>query len=306
MVKVYSFRLVKFAPPSAGMAGGPKVALVRPFSQVDVFTDEPQRGNALAVVHHAEGLDTDQMARFARWTNLSETCFLLPPTTEGADYRLRIFTPAEELPFAGHPTIGSAHAWLEAGGRPRDAEHVVQECGVGLVRLRRSPRLAFEAPPLLRSGPVSPGERATVAAALAVPDDRLLDVAWIDNGPGWVGALLPDAAAVLALTPDWSSFDGLEIGVVGAYPGADVAAGEPAVEVRAFCPSLGIVEDPVTGSLNAGLAQWLIPGGRLPSAYVASQGTCLGRAGRVHVVQDGDSIWIGGDALTAIRGEVLI
>ncbi|MEO5851365.1 MAG: PhzF family phenazine biosynthesis protein [Nocardioides sp.] len=276
------------------------------FTQVDVFTSEPQRGNPVAVVHDADGLTHEEMARFARWTNLSETTFLLAPTDDAADYRLRIFTPAEELPFAGHPTIGSAHAWLGAGGRPRRAGHLVQECGAGLVRLRRAPRLAFAAPPLLRSGAASPAEWAVVAAALAVPVDVLVDVAWVDNGPGWIAAVLPDATMVLGLTPDWSAFRGLEIGVLGAYPAAEVAAGGPLVEVRAFCPSLGVVEDPVTGSLNAGLAQWLIGTGRLPASYVASQGTCLGRAGRVHVDRVGEDVWVGGDAITCVRGEVLI
>jgi len=279
---------------------------MRRFTQVDVFATEPQLGNPVAVVHDAEWLTNEEMARFARWTNLSETTFLLPPTTDEADYRLRIFTPAEELPFAGHPTIGSAHAWLEAGGEPRHPGRLVQECGAGLVRLRREPRLAFAAPPLVRSGPATPEERATVATALAVPADLLLDVAWVDNGPGWIAAVLPDAASVLALTPDWSAFGGLEIGVVGAYPAAEVAAGGPAVEVRAFCPSLGVVEDPVTGSLNAGLAQWLTGTGRLPPSYVASQGTCLGRAGRVHIERDDEDVWVGGDAITCVRGEVLI
>ena len=277
---------------------------MRAFSQVDVFSTSLHRGNPVAVVHDADGLTTDEMARFARWTNLSETTFLLAPSDRSADYRLRIFTPAEELPFAGHPTIGSAHAWLERGGRPRAGDEVVQECGAGLVRLRRSPRLAFAAPPLLRSGPVTAAERAAVTAALRLRDDQVLDVEWIDNGPGWVGAVLPDAATVLALEPDWSAFAGLELGVVGRH--RDPAPGEPLVEVRAFCPSLGVVEDPVTGSLNAGLAQWLVGNGTLPASYVAAQGTCLGRAGRVHVdVVDG-TVWLGGDAQTVVRGEVLV
>ena len=276
---------------------------MRPFHQVDVFTSEPHRGNPVAVVHEADGLTTEQMQRFAHWTNLSETTFLLAPTDPTADYRLRIFTPAEELPFAGHPTIGSAHAWREAGGSPRTPGELRQECGAGIVRLRAEDRLAFAAPPLVRSGAASQSERATLVRALRVPEEEVLDVAWVDNGPGWIGALLRDAEAVLGLEPDWSAFDRLEVGVVGRYP--DPAPGEPLVEVRAFCSSLGVVEDPVTGSLNASLAQWLTADGTLPSSYVASQGTRLGRAGRVFIDREGDTVWVGGDAVTVVRGEVL-
>jgi PhzF family phenazine biosynthesis protein len=277
---------------------------MRAFRQVDVFTAQPLLGNPVAVVHDAGGLTTDQMRRFAHWTNLSETTFLLPPTDPAADYRLRIFTPAEELPFAGHPTIGSAHAWLEAGGTPRTEGELVQECGAGLVRLRLGERLAFAAPALVRSGPATAEERATVLRALRLEDDDLLDLAWVDNGPGWIGAVLRDADAVLALAPDWAAFGGLEVGVVGRYP--EPAPGAPHVEVRAFCPSLGVVEDPVTGSLNASLAQWLIGNGTLPASYVASQGTCLGRAGRVHLDQEGDAVWVGGDAVTVVTGAVAL
>lgn len=274
---------------------------MHPFRQVDVFSATPLAGNPVAVVHDAEGLTDRQMQDFASWTNLSETTFLLPPTTPEADYRLRIFTPSEELPFAGHPTIGSAHAWLEAGGTPATADAVVQECGAGLVTLRRAgPRLAFEAPPLVRSGPVSAEDRTRIVRALAIQDDEVVDMAWIDNGPGWVGVLLRDADAVLALQPDWSVFGELDIGVVGPRQGADTAC-----EVRAFCPGIGIVEDPVTGSLNAGVGQWLA-GSALPASYVAAQGTALGRTGRVHVERDGDTVWVGGDATTVIRGEVAI
>jgi PhzF family phenazine biosynthesis protein len=272
---------------------------MRRFSQVDVFSSEPLAGNPVAVVHDADGLDAAAMQRFAQWTNLSETTFLMAPSDSAADYRLRIFTPGGELPFAGHPTIGSAHAWLEAGGAPRSAAELVQECGAGLVRVRRGQRLAFAAPPLLRSGPVSAGERAAVLTALALTDDDVVDLSWGDNGPGWVVALLRDASAVLAVRPDWSSFGDLDIGVVGAYP-----PGSPcAVEVRAFSPGLGVVEDPVTGSLNASIGQWLA-GDRLPTSYVASQGTALGRAGRVHVERDGDTVWVGGDATTTVSGTV--
>jgi len=272
---------------------------MRRFSQVDVFSSEPLLGNPVAVVHDAERVSDEEMRRFAHWTNLSETTYLLPPTRPEADYRLRIFTPSEELPFAGHPTIGSAHAWLEAGGEPRDDEEIVQECASGLVRIRRAERLAFAAPPLLREGPVTDDERSQILGALAVRDDDVVDLSWGDNGPGWVVALLRDAQAVLDVSPDWSSFGGLDIGVVGTYP----PGSECAVEGRAFCPSIGVVEDPVTGSLNASIGQCLA-GVRLPTSYVASQGTALGRAGRVHVEKDGDTVWVGGDAATTIKGTV--
>jgi PhzF family phenazine biosynthesis protein len=273
---------------------------MRPFRQVNVFSAEGYLGNPLAVVHDSEGVSDDEMRRFANWTNLSETTFLLPPTDPAvADYRVRIFTPSEELSFAGHPTIGSVHAWLEAGGVPRQPDEVVQECPAGLVRVRRGERLAFAAPPVVREGPVTGEERARLVRALALADDDIVDARWIDNGPGWVGVLLRDAAAVLAVRPDWAEFGDLEVGVVGAYP----EGSECAVEVRAFCPSIGVVEDPVTGSLNASIGQWLA-GDRLPTSYVASQGTILGRRGRVYVERDGDTVWVGGDATTAIKGTV--
>jgi PhzF family phenazine biosynthesis protein len=271
------------------------------FSQVDVFSSEPLLGNPVAVVHDAEGLTEDQMARFASWTNLSETTYLLPATDPAADYRLRIFTPDRELPFAGHPTLGSAHAWLEAGGEPRNEDELVQECGAGLVRIRRGDRLSFEAPPLLRSGPVDAGDRSRLAAALRVSESEIVDVAWVDNGPGWVACLLESAQAVLDCRPDYAAFGDLEVGIVGPY--ADPSQVGAEVEVRAFVPSMGIGEDPVTGSLNAGIAQWLA-GDRLPTSYVASQGTAVGRRGRVHIERSGDTVWVGGDALTTITGQV--
>jgi PhzF family phenazine biosynthesis protein len=267
------------------------------YAQVDVFTAVPLRGNALAVVFDAEGLDAERMQALARWTNLSETTFLLPPTDPAADYRLRIFTPNGELPFAGHPTLGSCHAWLEAGGRPRAGE-IVQECGVGLVRIRRDgSRLAFAAPPLQRSGAVDAGTLAHIARGLCIAPAAIRAAQWVDNGPGWVAALLADADAVLALEPDFAALAPLKLGVAGAHPSGDCA-----FEVRAFVPGLGVPEDPVTGSLNAGLAQWLIGAGLAPPRYVASQGARLGRAGRVHVASHGADIWIGGDSVTCIRG----
>jgi PhzF family phenazine biosynthesis protein len=271
------------------------------FSQVDVFSSEPFLGNPVAVVHDAQEVTEDEMARFASWTNLSETTYLLPATDPAADYRLRIFTPDRELPFAGHPTLGSAHAWLEAGGVPRDDDQLVQECGAGLVRIRRSDRLSFQAPPLLRSGPVDAGDRSRIAAALRVPEAEMVDLAWVDNGPGWVACLLESAEAVLDCRPDYAAFGDLEVGIVGQY--ADPAQVGADVEVRAFVPSMGIGEDPVTGSLNAGIAQWLA-GDRLPTSYVASQGTVIGRRGRVHVERSGGTVWVGGDALTTITGQV--
>jgi PhzF family phenazine biosynthesis protein len=272
----------------------------RRFRQVDVFGAEPLLGNPVAVVLDSEGLDTDQMQRFARWTNLSETTFVLPVTEESADYRVRIFTPAAELPFAGHPTLGTCHAWLEAGGTPRDADRIVQECEAGLVPVRRTENgLAFAAPPLVRSGPVEEELVTKVGAVLGIERSRIVDAAWVDNGPGWIGILLGSAEEVLALRPEPTDLD---VGVVGPHP-----AGSPeAIEVRAFFPVDGhTVEDPVTGSLNASLAGWLTATGRASTPYVARQGTALGRAGRVHVSRDVQgTIWTGGATVTCISGFV--
>jgi PhzF family phenazine biosynthesis protein len=277
----------------------------RRFHQLDVFTAEALRGNPLAVVHDAEGLSDERMAAFARWTNLSETTFLLPPTDAGADYRVRIFTPAAELPFAGHPTLGSCHAWLAAGGMPRDAGTVVQQCGVGLVRVRvmahrDGTRLAFAAPPLRRSGPLDPGTLQTIVRGLRIAQADVLHHQWVDNGPGWCAVLLRSAAQVLALQPDWPGLGDLKLGVIGAH----CAGHDARFEVRAFIPSMQVNEDPVTGSLNAGLAQWLIGAGIAPPSYVAAQGRAMGRAGRVHVQQQGKDIWIGGDVAACIEGTV--
>lgn len=277
-------------------------AMIREFRQVDVFTTEPLLGNPLAVVHGADAMSDEEMQRFARWTNLSETTFLLAPSDPAADYRVRIFTTEEELPFAGHPTLGSAHAWLEAGGVPA-GEGVVQQCGVGLVRLRRDAgRLAFAAPDLIRSGPVDEQLARRIAAGLRIDRAEIVDLAWADNGPGWVAVRLASADAVLALTPSLAELPG-KVGVVGPYP----PGSECAVEVRAFVTDeTSGTEDPVTGSLNASLAQWLA-GGVLPASYVAAQGTVIGRRGRVHVDTDGDGvIWIGGDTRTTIRGTVTL
>ena len=274
---------------------------LRRFAQVDVFTATPLKGNPLAVVIDAGGLTDDEMAAFARWTNLSETTFLLPPTDPAADYRVRIFTPGGELPFAGHPTLGSAHAFLASGGDVKKAGEVVQQCAIGLVRVKRDgARLAFAAPPLKRTGPVDAVGRAQAVAALRIAPEALLDLVWCDNGPGWMAARLADAASVLALQPDFAAMQGLKLGVVGAYP----AGSECQFEVRAFVPDLGVPEDPVTGSLNAGLALWLQQAGLAGDSYVAAQGAALGRAGRVHVTRDAEATWIGGDVTPLIHGQV--
>src|SRR5690606_7605372 len=249
------------------------------------------------------------------WTNLSEATFVLPPTEQGraagADYRVRIFCPGRELPFAGHPTLGTCHAWLQAGGRPQVAGTVVQECGVGLVTLRQQgDRLAFAAPPLLKSGPLDEADVALIARGLGVERSDIVHHAWCDNGPNWRGVMLRSAEQVLALRPDAAVLAGLDVGVVGPRGKVGVlgasATGGIACEVRAFFPGHnGLAEDPVTGSLNAALAQWLIGSGRAPARYVASQGTALGRAGRVHVQQAEDGrIWVGGDSVSCIQGEV--
>ena len=271
---------------------------MRPFRQVDVFTTTPYRGNPVAVVLDADGLDTGEMQRFAHWTNLSETTFVLPPTAVGADYRVRIFTPSQELPFAGHPTLGTCHAWCEATSSRADI--VVQECGAGLIRIQRTAdRLAFAAPPLLRSGPAEESLVDHLAEVLRIDRSEILDAEWVDNGPGWVAVLLASAEAVLALRP---GIVDLDIGAVGPYP-----AGSPeAFELRAFYPKDGATaEDPVTGSLNASVAEWLLRTGRATSPYVASQGTVLGRRGRVHIDADPDgTIWVGGGTVTCVTGEV--
>ena len=307
----------------------------RPFKQVDVFSAVSYLGNPLAVVLDGTGLSSAQMQHFAHWTNLSETTFLLPPSLEGtaagADYRVRIFTPAAELPFAGHPTLGSCHAWLEAGGTHNATNEIIQECAVGLIRIRRDgTRLAFAAPPLTRSSP-SPALLAQVTAALGLQPHQILAAQMLDNGPVWLGLLLDKTETVLQLTPDHLALKhiGQKVGVAAVEPApaatiliarsnrearsfgprstelALAVSAPTEFEVRAFAAPVGIHEDPVTGSLNASLAQWLIADGHAPSAYVASQGTCLGRAGRVYLAQDTEGqVWVGGDATTCIEGRV--
>jgi PhzF family phenazine biosynthesis protein len=258
------------------------------------------------VVHDAAGLSTEQMQRITRWLNLSETTFLLPPTDPAADYAVRIFTTSTELPFGGHPTLGTAHAWFEAGGVPARDDVVVQECGVGLVEVRRGERLAFAAPPLVRSGEVDDVTLERVVAASGIRREDVVGAAWVDNGPGWVALELVSAQAVLAARVDQSRSGGLKWGLVGRWSDAEAAALVKDVEVRAFFDGGdGAWEDPVTGSLNAGLAQWLIGAGRLPSSYVAGQGHALHRDGRVHVeAESADRIWVGGDVVTVVTGSV--
>ena len=304
----------------------------RLFKQVDVFTATPYFGNPLAVVLDGSGLDDDAMQRFARWTNLSETTFLLPPTDASADYRVRIFTPGGELPFAGHPTLGSCHGWLQAGGQPKSAGFIVQECGVGLVRIRRetgTQRLAFAAPPLKRAAP-SPVVLAKAAAALGLKAPQILAAQLLDNGPVWLGLLLDSPETVLQLTPDHRVLEQLDVkvGVAAVYPpeeaphliaranrearAFDAAPKEsisaaPDLEVRAFVAAIGINEDPVTGSLNASLAQWLMAEAHLPGRYLASQGVCLGRSGQVYLERDAQGqVWVGGESVTCIDGQVAL
>jgi PhzF family phenazine biosynthesis protein len=275
----------------------------RPFVQVDVFAETPLAGNPLAVVLDGDGLTDAQMSGLARWTNLSETTFVLPPTVPAADYRVRIFTSAgggKELPFAGHPTLGTCRAWLDSGGVPARAGVVVQECGAGLVEIDNGgDRLAFAAPPLVRGGPVDDALLERVCAMLRIARADVVDAQWVDNGPGWIGVLLPDADAVLALEPGYVELD---VGVVGPYP-----PGAPeAFEVRAFFPLNGATaEDPVTGSLNASLAGWLLGAGRATAPYTARQGTALGRAGRVHIDRSADgTVWVGGNVVTVVAGTI--
>jgi PhzF family phenazine biosynthesis protein len=271
------------------------------FHQLDVFSSEAFLGNPLAVVHEADELSWVQMSSFARWTNLSESTFLMRPTHPDADYRVRIFTPGSELPFAGHPTLGSAAAWLAAGGRPRRPGVVVQECGIGLVRVRQDgERLAFAAPPLRRSGLLDDKLVMTIAAGLRIPRSDIVMSQWVDNGPGWCAAMLKSAEQVLDLQPDMVMLRELKLGVIGPYP-----AGSPAAfEVRAFVPGLGVAEDPVTGSLNAGIGVWLIETGQAPPKFTVAQGTVLKRRGRVYLERLGDDIWVGGDVAIRVEGSV--
>ncbi len=273
------------------------------FSQVDVFGSAGLDGNPLAVVHDADALDREQMQRFARWTGLSETTFLLPPMSLEADYRVRIFTPEQELPFAGHPTLGSAYAWLAAEGRRHPDRLVIQECGIGLVPVRRDgERLAFAAPPLSRFEPAAEELVERIAQGLGLVREDVLDASWLVNGPQWIGVRLASAEQVLSLTVDAAQLAGLDIGLVGPYP----PGAEFAYEVRALLPGQSVPEDPVTGSLNAGIAHWLTGQGLVPDHYLASQGTAIGRAGRIAVDREGETLWIGGRVSAVVGGSVTI
>ncbi|NWA28246.1 PhzF family phenazine biosynthesis protein [Pseudomonas gingeri] len=273
------------------------------FKQLDVFSREPFKGNPLAVVFAADSLTDEQMQAFSTWTNLSETTFLQTPQDPRADYRVRIFTTSRELPFAGHPTLGSCHAWLEAGGVPQ-GEEIIQECGIGLVRIRRrGDDLAFIAPPFRREGPLDEALRERVRLGLGLAAEEVLDAQWVDNGVDWLVLMLPDRARVLALKPDQAQLKGLAVGVVA--PWDPLLDGDDCqFEVRAFISGDGVPEDPATGSLNAGIARWLLGEGRAPQSYRASQGTAMGRAGRIQVEQVGDEIWVGGAAVTCITGSL--
>jgi PhzF family phenazine biosynthesis protein len=273
------------------------------FKQLDVFSSVSLKGNPLAVVLGADSLSDPQMADFAKWTNLSETTFLLTPRDPRADYRVRIFTTLQELPFAGHPTLGSCQAWLQAGGRPR-GEEIIQECEIGLVRIRRQgAELAFIAPPLLRSGTVDAALLERVRLGLGLPPDSIVRSQWVDNGARWLAVMLADRDQVLALQPDYSQLLGLAVGVIAPCDPArdDVDA---QFEVRAFVAGDGAQEDPATGSLNAGVAQWLLGEGLAPPCYIVSQGTAMGRAGRIRVERQGDEIWVGGAVAVCIEGRL--
>lgn len=273
------------------------------FKQVDVFSSVPLKGNPLAVVFGADELSDERMAAFATWTNLSETTFILEPQDPRADYRVRIFTTLKELPFAGHPTLGTCHAWLEAGGVPK-GEEIIQECGVGLVRVRRQgAQLAFLAPPLLKTGPVDDRLVERVRLGLGLEPDAIIQAQWVDNGAGWLAVMLGDRQQVLDLQPDHSHMLGLAVGVIAPWH-PDRDGDDAHFEVRAFISGDGMPEDPATGSLNAGIAQWLLSEGLAPASYVVSQGLTMGRAGRIQVEQTGDEVWIGGAVVTCISGQL--
>ena len=275
------------------------MAVSRPFAQVDVFSATPFYGNPVAVVLEADGLCQDQMQRIARWTNLSETTFVFSPSDPSADYQLRIFTPTRELPFAGHPTLGSARAWLEAGGIPKQPGRLVQQCAAGLVTLRTDGQsLAFKAPPLVRSGALDAQFLDEACRALHLAPEQILAHQWVDNGPGWAVVELADAHSVLQLEPDLSQMPTRKLGVIGAYP----AGSAKAFEIRAFAPGGGVAEDPVTGSLNAGVASWMLPRTQLGSRYSVGQGSRLGRNGLVQISREADGLWVGGETSICFQG----
>ncbi len=275
----------------------------RPFAQVDVFSAVAYRGNPLAVILDGQGISDADMQQMARWTHLSETTFVLPATTEEADYRLRIFTPGGEVPFAGHPTLGSAHAWLESGGSPRDPELVVQQCTAGLIPIRREGGvLSFAAPPTTRTGPLEPDFLSRIVAAFGIDSSQVVAHQWVDNGPGWAVLRLATAQQVLALEPDLSAIPDAMVGAIGAYP----QGSETAFEMRTFAPGVGVAEDPVCGSMNASVGQWLVRTGEVAGPFRVSQGTRLGRTGRISITPDDDgTVWVGGNTTTLFRGTAL-
>ncbi|MFD9188096.1 PhzF family phenazine biosynthesis protein [Streptomyces phaeochromogenes] len=276
----------------------------RPFVQVDVFSTSPYSGNPVAVVLDGTDLSDEEMQRLARWTNLSETTFVLPPTVPEADYRLRILTPDGELPFAGHPTLGSAHAWLDGGGVPRHGDRVVQECAAGLVTVRRGEgALSFAAPPRVREGALDEDYLKRIVDAFGITRDRVLAHQWVDNGPGWAVIQLATAEEVLALEPDLSLIPDAMVGAIGAHPEGSAHR----FEMRTFAPGVGVPEDPACGSMNAGVGQWLTSTGAAPSSYRVSQGARLGRAASIEVTVDTDgTVWVSGAAVVCVRGTIAL
>lgn len=274
------------------------------FLQIDVFGREPYKGNPLAVILDGRGLEDEHMQEIAAWTNLSETTFILPPMHHDADYMVRIFNPVTELPFAGHPTLGTAHAWLEQGGRPKHDGFVVQECAAGLVKVNSGAGyLAFAAPQLVREGPVEADYLKQIADAYGIEESVIISHQWVDNGPGWAVVQLDSAADVLALEPDFSRIPDAMVGAVGFYP----EGSEFAYELRTFAPAANVPEDPVCGSMNASVAQWLIGTGKVPSRYLVSQGQRIQRNGLIEITSDDDgTVWVGGPTHTCIRGEVTV
>ena len=273
------------------------------FQQVDVFTNRPLLGNALAVVHGADNLSDKQMTKFANWTNLSETTFLLNPINDSADYKVRIFTPNNELPFAGHPTLGSCFAWLSNGGIAKSKDVIIQECAIGLIKIRKDgSRLSFEAPELIKSGSLDDITLKKVAMSLRIGVSDIINHQWVDNGPGWCAVMLKNAQQVLALDPDPQLLKDFKIGVIGSYPDGS----ETDFEVRAFAMPYGIYEDPVTGSLNAGIAKWFFNTNSVKDEYTVSQGKALGRDGKIFIQKIDNTIWVGGEIISCINGELTL
>lgn len=276
----------------------------RRFIQCDVFSPIPTQGNALAVVVDSQGVSEEQMRLFAAWTNLAETTFLLPPEDAAADYRVRIFTPSREMPFAGHPTLGSCASWLHCGGEPRDPRTVRQECGVGIVEIDITQKdgFAFKAPPTSIEA-MDSGHFDAIIETLEIPRNTVRQTAQLDNGPVWQLLELESAGAVLAVDSSrvrWPAFKA--IGLIGAHP----AGAECDYEVRMLAPSSGMSEDPITGSLNSAIAHWMQADGRLSGPITVAQGTAIGRHGRVSIrpSSDGDGIQIGGQTHILIDGTV--